>query len=65
VQGVVIAEVVIGTDGSVVDARILRSIPVLDQAALDAVRHWRFQPTLMNGQAVEAVMTVTVNFTLK
>ena len=63
VRGVVIAEVRIGTDGSVEDAKILRSIPLLDQAALDAVRQWRFTPTLLNGQAVPVIATVTVNFT--
>jgi TonB family protein len=63
VRGVVIAEVRIGTDGSVEDAKVLRSIPLLDEAALDAVRQWRFTPTLLNGQAVPVMMTVTVNFT--
>lgn len=62
VSGVVIAEIRIGTDGSVEEAHILRSIPLLDQAALDAVRQWRFTPTLMNGQAVPVMLTVTVNF---
>ena len=55
----------IGPDGKVTDAKILRSIPMLDQAALDAVRQWEFLPTLMNGEAVSVVMTVTVNFTLQ
>jgi protein TonB len=45
--------------------RVLRSIPLLDQAAVDAVRQWRYTPTLLNGQAVAVVMTVTVNFTLQ
>jgi TonB family protein len=65
VQGVVILETVIATDGSVSEAKVLRSIPLLDQAAIDAVRQWRFQPTLLNGQPVEVVMVVTVNFTLE
>lgn len=64
VQGVVILEAVIGTDGRVTDARILRSIPLLDQAALDAVRQWQYTPTLLNGVAVPIIMTVTVQFTL-
>jgi protein TonB len=64
VSGVVIIEVVIAEDGRVRDARILRSIPLLDQAALDAVEQWRFTPTLLNGQPVAIVMTVTVSFTL-
>ena len=65
VTGMVIAEVLVGADGTVQDAKILRSIPLLDQAALDAVRQWQFTPTLLNGVAVPVIMTVTVNFTLQ
>ena len=65
VQGVVILETIIGADGKVQDARILRSIPLLDQAALDAVKQWEFTPTLLNGSPVAIVMTVTVQFTLQ
>jgi len=65
VQGVVIIESIIGTDGKVQDARILRSIPLLDQAALDAVKQWEFVPTLLNGAPVPIVMTMTVQFTLQ
>ena len=65
VQGVVIVEVRIEPDGTVSNARILRSIPMLDQAALDAVSQWQFVPTLLNGQAVPVIMTCTVNFTLQ
>ena len=64
-EGVVILDAVIGEDGRVKDVRVLRSIPLLDQAAIDAVRQWRFTPTLLNGQAVPIVMTVTVAFQLK
>jgi protein TonB len=64
VQGVVILEALIGADGRVQDARVLRSIPALDQAALDAVRQWEYAPTLLNGAPVPIVMTVTVQFTL-
>jgi TonB family protein len=64
VQGVVIIEALIDTDGSVADARILRSVPMLNDAALTAVRQWKFRPTLLNGTPQSVVMTVTVNFTL-
>ena len=64
VQGVVIIEATIGPNGKVQDARVLRSIPLLDQAALDAVRQWEFTPTLLNGVPVPVIMTVTVQFTL-
>ena len=62
VRGIVIVEAVIDADGSVKQARVLRSIPLLDDAALEAVRQWRFEPTQLNGQAVPVIMTLTVNF---
>jgi protein TonB len=65
VQGVVIIEAVIGADGKVADAKILRSVAQLDEAALAAVRQWEFSPTLLNGKPVPVVMTVTVNFKLQ
>jgi protein TonB len=65
VQGVVIIEATIGPDGHVQDAKVLRSIPLLDAAALEAVKQWVFTPTTLNGQAVPVIMTVTVNFTLQ
>ena len=65
VQGIVILEAIIAKDGTVKDARILRSIAMLDDAAIDAVRQWAFTPTQLNGVPVEVVMTVTVNFTAR
>jgi TonB family protein len=64
VQGVVILEARIDEQGRVSDARVLRSIPLLDQAALDAVRQWEFTPTLLNGAPTPVIMTMTVQFTL-
>lgn len=64
-EGVVILQAVIGEDGSVEHVRVLRSKPLLDEAAMEAVRQWRFTPTLLNGQPVPVVMTVTVSFNLK
>jgi len=64
VQGVVIIEATIGPGGKVTDTRVLRSIPLLDQAAIDAVKQWEFTPTTLNGQPVPVIMTVTVQFTL-
>jgi protein TonB len=65
VSGIVIIEATIGVDGSVTDARVIRPVALLDQAALDAVRQWKFTPTKLNGVAVPVIMTVTVNFTLQ
>jgi|RhiMetdeSRZDD1v2_1073273.scaffolds.fasta_scaffold791044_2 periplasmic protein TonB len=64
VQGVVILEAIIDERGVVKSVSVLRSIPLLDPAALDAVRRWRFTPARLNGEAVPVVMTVTVRFTL-
>ena len=65
VQGIVIIEATIGPNGKVQEARVLRSIPLLDNAALDAVKQWEYTPTLLNGVPVPVIMTVTVNFTLQ
>jgi protein TonB len=64
-EGVVILEAIIDTHGDVTSVRVLRSIPLLDQAAVDAVRQWKYTPTFLNGVAVPIVMTVTINFTLQ
>ena len=65
VQGVVILETIIDDTGAVIDTRILRSIPLLDQAALDAVRQWRYTPSTYGGRPVSVLMTITVRFTLQ
>lgn len=65
VQGVVILETIIDEQGNIANARVLRSIPMLDSAALGAVSQWQFTPTLLNGTPVGVMMTVTVNFTLQ
>jgi periplasmic protein TonB len=65
IEGIVILETIIDVDGRVRDVRVLRSVHLLDQAAIDAVMQWRFTPTLLNGVPVPVIMTVTVNFTLQ
>lgn len=62
IDGVVICEIVVDESGRVKDARILRSIPMLDQAALATVRQWRYAPTIVDGRAVPVRLTVTVTF---
>jgi protein TonB len=64
VEGTVVLEAVIDSRGVVTDVRVLKSIPLLDAAAVEAVRQWRYQATMLNGQAVPVVMTVTLNFGL-
>jgi periplasmic protein TonB len=64
VQGIVILEAIIDTSGRVSEAKVIRSVDLLDMAALDAVRQWEFEPTLLNGQPVAIIMSVTINFAL-
>lgn len=64
-EGTVILEAVIDEAGIVRDVTVLRSVPLLDRAAIDAVRQWRYSPTRLNGMPVAIVMTVSVTFTLK
>ena len=64
VEGVVVIEVRVERNGTVGPVRVLRSVPLLDQAALDAVRQWQFAQTYVNGKAVPVVMTMTVQFAL-
>jgi TonB family protein len=63
VQGDVVIEATIDDEGKVADARVVKSVPLLDQAALDAVRQWQYQPSLLNGVPTAVVVTVTVKFT--
>jgi protein TonB len=64
VQGVVILEATVGRDGRVEDVTVLRSVPLLDKAAIEAVRQWEYAPLLLNGKAERFVLSVTVSFSL-
>ena len=64
VTGQVVIDAVIGVDGAVTDARVLRGVPMLDEPALAAVRQWRYTPTVVDGVAVPVIVTVTVTFSL-
>jgi protein TonB len=66
-EGVVPIEAIIGPDGSVASVRVLSAEvhPDFAIAAADAVRQWKFTPTLLNGVPVEVVMTVKVQFNLE
>ena len=65
-EGYAIIEATIGRDGAVRDVKLLKSAhPLLDKAALDAVAQWRYSPTLLNGEAVEVTLSVTVTFALR
>ncbi len=64
IQGIVILECTIGPDGRVSSVRVLRSQPLLERAAVEAVEEWSYTPTLLNGVPVSVLMTVTVEFKL-
>ena len=63
VTGDVVIEATIDEEGKVADTRVVKSVPLLDQAALDAVKQWEYRPSLLNGVPTPVVMTVTVKFT--
>jgi protein TonB len=65
IEGTVIMEAVLDTSGRVTHLRVLKSAPMLDQAALDAVRQWRYTPSLYGGHPVSVLMTITVRFILQ
>jgi protein TonB len=64
ISGRVVIEAIIGPTGDVQTARAVRPVPFLDQAALTAVRQWRYTPALLNGMPVSVILTVSVDFTL-
>lgn len=65
VTGLVILEATVAADGTVESVRVLRSVKFLDQAAVDAVKQWRYSPLVLNGTATPFVLSVTLNFSVK
>jgi protein TonB len=64
IQGTVRLEAVISRDGTIQDLKMLNGHPLLVKSAIEAVSRWRYQPTLLNGEPVEVVTEIDVNFTL-
>ena len=64
IQGTVVLQAIIGTDGTVQDLKVLNGHPLLVRAAIEAVRTWRYQPTLLNTQPVQVLTEIDVNFKL-
>jgi protein TonB len=64
IEGRVILEAVINERGGVERVKVLGSTPLLDAAAIEAVKQWRYTPTLLNGTPVAVLLTITINFTL-
>jgi protein TonB len=65
ISGIVILEVEIGVEGFVQEARVVRSIPELDDAALEAVKQWEYTPRRVDGEPMPVKMTVTIQFSLQ
>ena len=65
IEGTVAMEVLVDEDGRVPEARVIRSIPLLDQAALDTVKTWRFTPAQQNGNPVPVLVIVELDFNLR
>jgi TonB family protein len=65
VQGSVVLQALVGTDGNIENLRVLSGPPILTEAAQQAVRQWRFKPYLQNGQPVETKARIVVNFSIK
>jgi periplasmic protein TonB len=65
IEGTVVLEAILDRTGRVDQLRVVKSVPLLDQAALDAVRQWRYTPSVLNGQPVAVLMTVTIRFQLQ
>jgi periplasmic protein TonB len=64
VQGTVVLAAMISKSGTVEGLKVVSGHPMLTQAALQAVRNWKYQPTYLNGEPVEVETTINVNFTL-
>jgi protein TonB len=64
VQGTVKFEATIGKDGTIQNLHLISGPPLLVQAAQQAVAQWQYKPTLLNGEPVEVLTTIDVNFTL-
>ena len=64
IQGTVVLQAVIGKDGAIQNLRVVSGHPMLAQAALDAVKQWRYKPYYLNGEPVDVDTTININFTL-
>ncbi len=65
IQGAVVVNAIIGRDGRIEQAQVIRGQALLDRAALDAVRQWQYRPYYLNGEPIEVETQITVNFVLQ
>jgi len=64
IQGVVVLQALIGKDGSIQNLHVVSGHPMLTNAALEAVKEWKYKPYFLNGEPVEVETTINVNFSL-
>ncbi len=65
ITGIVLLRITVDEEGKVADVKVISGHPVLVPAAVEAVSHWKYSPTMLNGQAVRVIATVAVNFALR
>jgi protein TonB len=65
VTGVVLLNATISKEGTIKDLRVISGHALLNDAAIEAVKQWRYKPQTLNGQAIEVITTITVNFTFQ
>lgn len=64
IQGIVLLQVTVDEFGNVAEVKVIRGHPLLNDGAVGAVSQWKYSPTLLNGEPVQVIATVTVNFIL-
>jgi protein TonB len=64
VEGVVILEATVTADGTVDKVKVISGHPLLIEAATEAISHWKYEPTYLNGQPVPVILTAKINFSL-
>jgi protein TonB len=65
VQDYVMLQATISREGTIQDLKVLRGHPLLNEAAIEAVKQWRYKPQTLNGQPIEVITTITVNFSFQ
>jgi protein TonB len=65
VQDYVMLQATLSKQGTIEDLKVLHGHPLLNEAAIEAVKQWRYKPQTLNGQAIEVITTITVNFSFQ
>lgn len=65
IEGAVLLQATIDTEGKIIDLKIIRGHPILNKAAYDAVSQWRYKPYTINGQPVEVETSIKIEFHMR